>query len=246
MAGFKRQRLDRLLLVRGLAGSRHQAAGLITADRVRVNGRTIRKPGQMVNSQAALAVTLGPTYVSRAALKLESVTDRLKLEFKGKIVLDVGASTGGFSDFALQKGAKRVYAVDVGTDQLNPKLRANPRVVSMEKTDIRQVGSLPAPVDLALVDVSFISLKLVLPGLIQLLSPAGLILAMAKPQFETDGSTAELNRGVIKNDAIRRTILKGVEDWIKNYFEIVGKADSGLAGAKGNLERFYLLKQLKH
>ena len=230
--------------------------------RVLIHGQPATKPGHSYPADIEIKIKPGAQYVSRGGLKLESVVEKLGIDFKNKVVLDVGASTGGFTDLALQQGAAKVYAVDVGKSPLAHKLRTHPRVVAMEKTDIRDVtllrhpertkrveGSqsfIPEPIDLALVDVSFISLRLVLPAVVSLLAPGGVIVSMAKPQFESDYKTASLHKGVIKNKTIRRQILKDLETWFKTHFEIVDKTDSAVAGAKGNVERFYVLKPLKH
>lgn len=177
-------------------------------------------------------------YVSRGALKLASVADKFGLNFNGKLVLDVGSSTGGFTDYALQHGARKVIAVDAGTDQLHPSLRVNSRVELHEKTDIRDFYTQDTP-DIVLIDVSFISLRQILPTVAKLGGPGTQIAAMVKPQFEANAK--DLNRGVIKNDSIRRSILKEFETWAKQYFLVKNKADSALAGTKGNQERFYLL-----
>lgn len=177
-------------------------------------------------------------YVSRAALKLASVADKLGLEFKNKIVLDVGSSTGGFTDYALRHGAAKVIAVDVGTDQLHPSLRADERVELHEKTDIRRFVTDAEP-DIILIDVSFISLRQILPAVVRLAGKNTRIAAMLKPQFEAQAK--DLNKGVIKNDSVRRRIIKEFEQWAKNYFVVKDKADSQVAGSKGNRERFYLL-----
>jgi len=242
---IKKTRLDNLLFERKIAVSRSQAAGLIMAGRVTVDARLQTKPGAQVRADAVVSLKPGPKYVSRAALKLESVAAKLRLNFKGKVVLDVGSSTGGFTDFCLQQGAIKMFAVDVGTNQLAYKLRQDARVVVMEKTDIRSVTSLPEPADMAVADVSFISLRKVLPGVIPLLKASGQIIAMVKPQFEADKTTADKHKGVIKNNSIRRAILKDFEAWAKDYFVIKAKADSEISGAKGNIERFYLLVPLK-
>jgi 23S rRNA (cytidine1920-2'-O)/16S rRNA (cytidine1409-2'-O)-methyltransferase len=180
-------------------------------------------------------------YVSRAGLKLDSVAGRLGLNFKNKTVLDVGSSTGGFTDYALRHGATRVIAVDAGT-QLHSSLRSNPKIELHEKTDIRDfvIGQ---KVDIVLADVSFISLRAVLPKIIELCPEGAQIVALVKPQFEARAE--ELNRGVVKNDSIRRRIFKDFESWSKNYFTIKSKADSEVAGASGNQERFYLLMSAK-
>lgn len=210
--------------------------------RVRVDGKKIDKAGYFVKPESKIEIIPGPKYVSRAGGKLESVAGKLKLDFTGKIVMDVGSSTGGFTDFALQNGALKVYAIDVGTNQLDSKLRSDPRVISMEKTDIRNVANLPETPDIVVVDVSFISLRLVLPAIAKLVGPETQIVAMAKPHFEADRRTASMHKGVIKNDTIRRAILKELENWFgANGFVIKDKADSAVAGMKGNVERFYLL-----
>jgi len=239
-----KQRLDVTLVNRGLFATRHQALGYIMAGRVMVNSRQIDKAGYGVSSEDKLTITPGQQYVSRGGLKLESVAKTLNLNFNKSVVLDVGSSTGGFSDYALQYGATKVYAVDVGRGQLEQKIRQDTRVEAMERTDIRNVKKLPELIDIAVVDVSFISLKLVLPAVSPLLKEAGVIVAMAKPQFEADRKTASMHKGVIKNDSIRRAILKELESWFKLHFVILSKADSKISGMKGNIERFYLLKPL--
>ena len=181
-------------------------------------------------------------YVGRAALKLASAADKFKLDFKNKTVLDVGSSTGGFTDYALRHGAAKVIAVEIGTNQLHPSLRLNPKVELHEKTDIRQFETDENP-DIILIDVSFVSLRQILLAVAKLGSSDTQIAALLKPQFEA--TTKDLNNGVIKNDSIRRRIFKDFEQWIKSYFIVVAKADSELAGAKGNHERFYLLKSFR-
>jgi 23S rRNA (cytidine1920-2'-O)/16S rRNA (cytidine1409-2'-O)-methyltransferase len=194
----------------------------------------------LVSEDDILEVRGEEQYVSRAALKLESVAKKLNLEFKGKTVLDAGSSTGGFTDYSLKRGAAKVIAVDVGTDQLHPSLRANPKVELHEKTDIRQFRPESAP-DIVLMDLSFISLRHVLLYIAEVSDKHTQIAAMLKPQFEA--SPKDVNKGVIKNDAVRRRILRDFEDWAKKYFVIKDKADSEVAGAKGNKERFYLLEK---
>jgi 23S rRNA (cytidine1920-2'-O)/16S rRNA (cytidine1409-2'-O)-methyltransferase len=236
-----KKRLDVALAQRGLVASRSQAESYIKLGKVKVNGKILNKSSILVSDDDALEVRGEERYVSRAALKLESVAKKLKLDFKDRTVLDVGSSTGGFTDYALQHGAKKVVAVDVGTDQLHPSLRADERIELHEKTDIRDF-SLPAKPDIILIDVSFISLRHILPAVSDLEAKDTLVAAMLKPQFEA--SPREVNKGVIKNDAIRRKILRDFEQWVKQYFLIIDKADSEVAGAKGNRERFYLLKKL--
>jgi 23S rRNA (cytidine1920-2'-O)/16S rRNA (cytidine1409-2'-O)-methyltransferase len=163
------------------------------------------------------------------------------LDFEGKVVLDVGSSTGGFTDFALQYGAEKVYCVDVGTAQLAYKLRQDPRVVVMERTDIRE-AQLPEPADIAVVDVSFIKLEDVLLATAALVEPEGLIVAMAKPQFEASKLIADRYRGVIPVGPERVQILLELRDWMQERFEIIGERDSGVAGSEGNVERFFVLR----
>jgi 23S rRNA (cytidine1920-2'-O)/16S rRNA (cytidine1409-2'-O)-methyltransferase len=238
---MKRLRLDQTLVARGLVSTRSQAENYIKLGYVRVAGKVQTKPGHPVAGEKII-LNLSEQYVSRAALKLAGAADRLKLDFHKKTVLDVGSSTGGFTDFALRHGALRVIAIDVGADQMHPNLRTNTRIELHEKTDIRGVNKLSAKPDIVLIDVSFISLRDVLPHIKTLCKPDSLIVAMCKPQFEA--GEKEINKGVIKNNALRRKILKDFENWAKKSFNVVAKADSEIAGAKGNLERFYLLSKL--
>lgn len=240
-----RQRLDIALTTRGLAPTRSQAESWIKLGKVTVDGKIITKSGHFVDENSKITLNTSEQYVSRAGLKLASVAKLLGVNFNGKIVLDVGSSTGGFTDYALKNGAHKVYAVDVGTDQLHPSLRGDKRIELHEKTDIRDFrlenSNLP---DIIVIDVSFISLREVLPHIsAELSNPKTEIIAMVKPQFEAGKD--QTNKGVIKNDAIRRQILKSFELWAKERFIIKDKRDSSVAGAKGNQERFYLLVPAK-
>jgi 23S rRNA (cytidine1920-2'-O)/16S rRNA (cytidine1409-2'-O)-methyltransferase len=233
-------RLDIELTKQGIATSRSQAESWIRLGKVTVDGKTITKPGHFVSGTAALKLQADEQYVSRAGLKLASVAKLLDLNFKDKVVLDVGSSTGGFTDYALRHGAKKVYAVDVGTEQLHPSLRNNPKIELHEKTDIRDFRLEEKP-DVIVIDVSFISLREILPHLARELSSSHTqIAAMLKPQFEAGRD--QTNKGIIKNDAVRRQILKDFETWAKQYFVVKDKRDSDVHGAKGNQERFYLLQ----
>ena len=236
-----KQRLDQALTQRGLATSRSQAESWIRLGKVTVDGQTISKSGFFVQPDAIIKLDAPEQYVSRAGLKLASVAKILKLDFKDKFVLDVGSSTGGFTDYALQHGARKVYAVDVGTDQLHPSLHRHPKIELHEKTDIRDFHLKDGyRIDIVVIDVSFISLREILPHIArELADEKTQIVAMVKPQFEA--GREQTNKGVIKNDAIRRQILKDFEFWAKDRFVIVDKRDSEVAGAKGNQERFYLL-----
>lgn len=230
------------MVTRGLTPTRSQAESWIKLGQVLVEGRVVTKPGFFVAPSQTIKLTAAEQYVSRAGLKLASVASKLGVDFMGKTVLDVGSSTGGFTDYALRHGVAKVYAVDVGTEQLHPSLRGEPRVELHEKTDIRDFQPASAP-DIVVIDVSFISLREILPHLAVISRPTTTILAMVKPQFEA-GARQIGSSGVIKNDTVRRQILKDFEVWTKQRFVIVDKADSEVKGARGNQERFYLLRPL--
>jgi 23S rRNA (cytidine1920-2'-O)/16S rRNA (cytidine1409-2'-O)-methyltransferase len=233
-----KNRLDIELAQRGLVATRSQAESYIKLGKVKVNGKILNKSSILVGFDDVLSVEQGEQYVSRAALKLASVVDKFGLDFKDKVVLDVGSSTGGFTDYALRHGAYKVIAVDVGTEQLHSSLRTDSRIELHEKTDIRDFALTEKP-DIVLIDVSFISLRQVLPAIATLSDGQTQIVAMLKPQFEA--GEKDVNKGIIKNDSIRRQILKDFELWAKTQFIVKNKADSEVAGAKGNLERFYSL-----
>ncbi|HSX30248.1 MAG TPA: TlyA family RNA methyltransferase [Candidatus Saccharimonadales bacterium] len=235
-------RLDQTVVAKGLVLTRSQAESWIRLGKVQVDGRVVTKAGFLVDSGATIVLTATEQYVSRAGLKLASVAGALRLEFKDKVMLDVGSSTGGFTDYALQHGARKVIAVEVGTDQLHPSLHGNPAIELHEQTDIRDMHELSSTPDMVVIDVSFISLRDILPHIAGLCSRDTQIIAMVKPQFEAIASNLK-HKGVIKNDRMRRDILKDFETWVRQHFVIADKADSEIAGAKGNLERFYLLKK---
>ncbi|HSH31933.1 MAG TPA: TlyA family RNA methyltransferase [Candidatus Saccharimonadales bacterium] len=235
-----KKRLDELLVERALAPDVKSAAALIMAGVVMGRGKILDKPGLALDESVMLKLKERPAYVSRGGDKLASVAAELGLIFSGQLVLDVGASTGGFADFALQHGAVRVYCVDVGNAQLDWRLRQDGRVVVMERTDIR-AAQLPELVDIALVDVSFISLQRVLPAVSCHLSAGGTIVAMAKPQFEAPKAIADRFKGVIDDELVRAEILQQFETKVQESFVILGQADSKVPGARGNVERFYVL-----
>ena len=237
-----KQRLDQVLVQRGLAPTRSQAESYIKLGDVKVNGSVVTKPGTLVSDEHKIVLAAREQYVSRAALKLASVAETLHIAFADKVMLDVGSSTGGFTQYALKHGARKVIAVEVGTNQLHQSLRADPRIELHEKTDIRDFFTTQT-IDLAVADVSFISLREILPSVARLVRPGGDIIVMVKPQFEA-GMSGLKHKGVIKNDRIRRDILKGFETWAKDHFVTIDKADSLVAGAKGNQERFYLLRPI--
>ena len=234
-----KQRLDQKLVELGLVATRSQAESYIKLGQVTVNGKVIIKPGEPARDDDVIMLSTTEQYVSRAALKLSSVAEALNVHFRDKIVLDVGSSTGGFTDYALRHGATKVIAVEVGTDQLHPSLRDNPQIELHEKTDIRDFKTTDK-IDMVVADVSFVSLRDILPAVAKLCTPETQIIVMVKPQFEATQSNLK-HKGVIKNDAMRRDILKDFEDWSKGQFIIQAKADSEVSGAKGNKERFYLL-----
>lgn len=238
-----KQRLDKALVERGLASTRSQADNFIRLGYVFLNKKIVQKSGTMVSDADEIKLEKKETYVSRAGLKLASVAEYFHLNFQDKTVLDIGSSTGGFTDYSLRHGAKKVFAVDVGTDQLHPSLRPNPKIVLYEKTDIRDFYADEA-IDIIVGDVSFISLREILPHVAEnLMNTNTILVAMAKPQFEA--GRHQVNKGIIKNDKVRRQILSDFEDWAKKYFVILDKKDSEVAGSKGNLERFYKLKLAK-
>jgi 23S rRNA (cytidine1920-2'-O)/16S rRNA (cytidine1409-2'-O)-methyltransferase len=259
-----KQRLDQALVDRGLVVTRSQAENWIRLGQVFVDGKAVTKSGYFVTDEQKIELKAKEQYVSRAGLKLASVAKLLKLDFRDKVMLDVGSSTGGFTDYALQHGARKVIAVDVGTDQMHPSLLGNPKIELHEQTDIRDVylkkdegrmtkgGEhlhspfvfLPSAPDIVVIDVSFISLRDILPHVATLCHKDTIIVAMLKPQFEAAAAHLK-HKGVIKNDRMRRDILKDFEVWARQYFIILDKADSQVAGAKGNLERFYKLKKVE-
>jgi 23S rRNA (cytidine1920-2'-O)/16S rRNA (cytidine1409-2'-O)-methyltransferase len=238
---MSKQRLDLEIVRRQLVSTRSQAESYIKLGEVKVGGRVVTKSGHLVSGTDVIEVTASEQYVSRAALKLASVAMKLNLDFTNKIVLDVGSSTGGFTDYALRHGARKVLAVDVGTEQLHPSLRADKRVELHEKTDIREFQT-SATIDVVVADVSFISLREILPHVASLCNGRTQIVAMVKPQFEARQSSLS-HKGVIKNDKMRREILKDFENWARGRFTIMDKADSEVSGSKGNQERFYLLRK---
>ena len=214
-ATARRARLDQLLVDRGLVETRSRAQALVMAGRVRVGegdaARTNRKPGELLDDSTPLAVVESEPYVSRGGYKLAAALDAFAIDPSGRVCLDVGASTGGFTDVLLQRGAKRVYAVDVGRGQLAEALRQDQRVVSMERTNARglTVASLPEPIELAVVDVSFISLALVLGPIASTFGPAGgPIVALVKPQFEA--GRAQVKGGVVRDTEIHLDVLRRI------------------------------------
>jgi 23S rRNA (cytidine1920-2'-O)/16S rRNA (cytidine1409-2'-O)-methyltransferase len=233
------RRLDVALVERGLAPSRERAQALILAGRVEVDGRRAEKAGQAVAEEAAITVGQPPhPFVSRGGVKFAAALDHFALDPAGFVCLDVGASTGGFTDCLLQRFAARVYAVDVGHGQLDAKLRADPRVVVREKVNARALSTaeVPEPVDLAVVDVSFISLRLILPALVPLVKKGGVIVCLVKPQFEA--GRGEVPRGgVVKSPETRRRVVGEIEAAGTSLgLASLGALASPILGARGNEE----------
>jgi 23S rRNA (cytidine1920-2'-O)/16S rRNA (cytidine1409-2'-O)-methyltransferase len=240
-------RLDRLLVDLGLAPSRERAQRLILAGDVLVGDRPATKPGALVAADATLRLRKAPSaYVSRGGEKLAGALDAFGLDVAGQVALDVGASTGGFTDCLLRRGARRVFALDVGYGQLAWTLRQDGRVVVLERVNARRLdaGLLPEPPDLATVDVSFISLALVLPAVAGVLRPTGTVIAMVKPQFEA-GRGQVGKGGVVREPAIRAAAVARIrEAALALGLEVRGEADSVLAGPKGNREVFLWLVRM--
>jgi 23S rRNA (cytidine1920-2'-O)/16S rRNA (cytidine1409-2'-O)-methyltransferase len=252
MAGNK-ERLDVAVVRRGLAPSRERARALIMAGRVYIGKRLADKPGMLVPLDADCHLAESPEelkYVSRGGLKLEKALDTFHLSPSGLVALDVGASTGGFTHCLLERGAVRVYAVDVGHGQLAWTLRNDPRVVVMEHTNIRHLASLPEPIQCVVIDVSFISLRLVLPAIVPLIvSTSGLtpwIVALVKPQFEAGKTEVDRGAGVISDPAVHTRVLNELQEWIRQYtsFQFKGLTDSPIYGRDGNRE-FLLYLELQ-
>jgi 23S rRNA (cytidine1920-2'-O)/16S rRNA (cytidine1409-2'-O)-methyltransferase len=232
-------RLDRLLMERGLAPTREKAQAMILAGLVTVGGRRADKAGEAVPADADVEVAGPPhPYVSRGGVKLAAALDHFGIDPGGKVCLDVGASTGGFTDCFLQRGAARVYAVDVGYGQLDAKLRNDARVVVREKVNARALSAAEVgePIELAAVDVSFISLRLVLPAIVRLLVPGAVLVALVKPQFEA-GRREVPRGGVVRSEETRRRVVAEIEAAGRELgLEVFGSIPSPIRGARGNEE----------
>jgi 23S rRNA (cytidine1920-2'-O)/16S rRNA (cytidine1409-2'-O)-methyltransferase len=243
MMVVERRRLDQALVERGLASSRERAQTLIRAGLVRVAGLAADQPDQLVNSEQAVEVTGTTPYVSRGGEKLAAALDAFAIDPSGRTGVDVGSSTGGFTDLLLQRGAGRVIAVDVGYGQLAWSLRQDPRVTVMERVNIRYLERLPVPADLAVIDVSFISLRLVLPRVRELLSAPADVVALVKPQFEV-GKGAVGKGGVVRDPEQHRRVLDELRQFVQeNGYTVAGEAPSPILGAKGNREFFLHLRR---
>jgi 23S rRNA (cytidine1920-2'-O)/16S rRNA (cytidine1409-2'-O)-methyltransferase len=228
-----KKRLDLLMVERGLAESQSQAQALVLAGRV----PGYEKPGTQVDERVEVEVEAPPPYVSRGGKKLAHALDRLEVDPTGRDCLDVGASTGGFTDVLLQQGAARVIALDVGYGQLHERLRSDPRVTVVERTNVRDVRELPFPPELVVCDVSFISVRMALTPVFALAAPGWQAVVLVKPQFEA--ARREAPKGVVRDVAVRRRVVREVADAALAWRgETVGVVDSGLPGPKGNREVF--------
>lgn len=240
---FAKQRLDLAVVSLGLAESRERAQALIMAGQVLVDGEPVTKPGKQILPTAQVSLRESLPYVSRGGLKLEAALDAFDMRPEGWIVADVGASTGGFTDCVLQRGAAQVYAIDVGYGQLAWKLRQDPRVIPLERTNVRYLRGLPdgAMADLAVIDVSFIGLHLVLPAVALFLKPAGRVVMLIKPQFEA-GPQQVGRGGVVKDPDVHRQVLSRVLGWASDHgWSVMGLIASPIRGPKGNVEFLALM-----
>lgn len=243
-------RLDQALVERGFCDSREQAKRAVLAGLVRVNAQSAHKPGDSVRPGDTLTLAAGEKYVSRGGHKLEHALQRFQLDVTGLVALDLGASTGGFTDCLLQHGAAKVFAVDVGRGQLAWKLRRDPRVVVMEQTNARRLtpDRFPppfAPADLAVIDCSFISLRHILPAAVPLLKPDGRIVALIKPQFEAGKAEANKGRGVIRDAAIHERVLAELQKFVAEQSGLCWRnvIESPLLGPAGNKEFLVLIEK---
>jgi 23S rRNA (cytidine1920-2'-O)/16S rRNA (cytidine1409-2'-O)-methyltransferase len=241
----KKLRLDQLLVGRGLFPSREQARRAILAGEVSGGTRVLDKPSELLDEQAAIALKPTRKYVSRGALKLEPALDHFHVDLEGKTALDIGASTGGFTDCMLQRGAQKVYAVDVGYGQLDWKLRNDPRVIVLEKINARFLthDQIQELADICVIDVSFISLSLILPNAIALLKPEGIILALIKPQFELQRS--EVGKGgIVRDPRLHQKAQDKIVTFVNDLGHVlVGIAPAAIKGADGNQEFFACIRK---
>lgn len=240
-----RKRIDLLLVERGLFDSRARARAAIEAGRVAVDGRTVSRPSDMVALDAGIVAEAAHPWVGRGGLKLDHALTIWPVAIEGRVIVDVGASTGGFTQVCLSRGAARVYAVDVGTGQLHASLAGDPRVVELWGTDARALDAtlIPEPPDLIVTDVSFISLAKALPAALALAPPGAELVALVKPQFEV-GRERVGRGGLVKDEAARADALAGVMGWLEGVgWRVLATADSPVAGGDGNRE--FLLRAMK-
>jgi 23S rRNA (cytidine1920-2'-O)/16S rRNA (cytidine1409-2'-O)-methyltransferase len=237
-----KRRIDSLLVEKGLVESRAKAQALIMAGEVKVEGKAAIKPGTLVAEEVEITILQPPPFVSRGGIKLDFALTQFKLEVSSKVAADIGASTGGFTDCLLKRGASRVYAIDVGYGQLDYRLRKDGRVVVMERVNARYPISLPEKVDLATIDLSFISVEKVLPSVAQLLKDDGYMMVLLKPQFEARRS--EVGKGgIVKKPLVHARVIGRFVAWAVGHgFRVGGLIASPILGAEGNMEFFVLLR----
>ncbi|MBX3519267.1 MAG: TlyA family RNA methyltransferase [Xanthobacteraceae bacterium] len=233
----KTLRADQLLVARGLFESRAKAQAAIEAGNVSANGKPVRKVSEQIGEDAEIVGSPAHPYVSRGGLKLEAALDHFKINPSGKICLDVGASTGGFTELLLARGAAKVYAVDTGTDQLHPRIKSDPRVVSLEQTDIRRLdeAAMPDDAQLIVIDVSFISLELVLPQALAFAAPHAELIALIKPQFEA--GREHVKKGIVRDPEVHMAVCQRVELLVgRQGWRLRGTIPSPVLGGDGNAE----------
>ena len=241
----KKLRLDQLLVGKGLFASREQARRAIMAGDIMVGTRTAAKPSELIEEETTITVKPTRKYVGRGALKLEAALDHFNINVSKKTALDIGASTGGFTDCMLQRAAKKVYAVDVGYGQMDWKLRNDPRVIVLEKVNARSLSHehIPELVDLCVIDVSFISLTLILPNAFDLLAPAGLILALIKPQFELQRSDVGKG-GIVRDPGLHQKAQDKIVAFVTRLGHmVIGTVPAAITGADGNQEFFACMRK---
>ena len=229
-------RLDVLMVSRGLAESRDWAQRLVRAGEVRVQGQVMTQPAKLLDEGVEITVDQPPKYVSRGGFKLEAALDQFKIAVSGLVCADVGSSTGGFTDCLLQRGAAKIYALDVGTNVMHWKLRNDPRVILQERVNVRYIDSLPEPIDVAVIDVSFISLALILPKVFGWMKASGSVIALIKPQFEA-GREQVGKGGIVRDAAVHAAVVERVRGFAqKQGWFAQGLIDSPILGGDGNKE----------
>jgi 23S rRNA (cytidine1920-2'-O)/16S rRNA (cytidine1409-2'-O)-methyltransferase len=242
---MKKLRIDDALVERGFFDSRQRAQRAILAGEVRMGDHVLAKASELVEADSPISIAQGPAFASRGALKLAGALDFFHVDVHGKVALDIGASTGGFTDCLLQRGAAKVYAVDVGHGQLAWKIRNDPRVIVMEKLNARFLSRehIPEFVDLCVIDVSFISLTLILPNAFQLITPNGMILALIKPQFELQRKDVGPG-GIVRHPALHEKAQRKIVEFVEAAgHRVVGLVPSPITGADGNQEFFICLRK---
>lgn len=232
-----KKRIDILLTEKGLVESRAKAQAFLLSGQVFVNSKRVDKAGTAVEENAEIKIKEKFPFVSRGALKLKKAYEEFGLNFDGKVICDIGSSTGGFTDLSLQNGAKKAYAIDVGWGQLDQKLREDSRVVVMEKTNFRDIDELPEEIDYFVCDVSFISLKKIIPKIKEIANYPTQAILLIKPQFEVGKETADKCKGVVKDEEVQKNVVEDITTFSEKLgFKVRGLTESPITGAKGNKE----------